>query len=305
MMKLATTTEDFIFYTKDYVKQIQHVKEAGFRYIDLSLYAYQDNDPLFSNDWKKEVERIKNYMETNGLQFVQSHGFNANCLGDEEEYKFGLERSLRCIEICGALGIPNTVIHPGHRKDFNDKDLWFEENRKFFRELIPAMESTGVEVLCENSTKVNMSDRYFIVSGKETRELVDYVGHPLFAACWDTGHANDEGNQYDDIIALGDAMHAIHVNDNRGKQDEHLLPYMGNMNIDEVMTALCEIGYKYPLTFESSSVLRHSKYWLGRRREFSKDNRLLEPTLEMRKKVEELTYIMGKHILSAYDLFED
>ena len=303
-MKLATTTGDFSFYTADYVEQIKNIKEAGFKYIDLSLYSPRANDPLFSDDWKSEAKRIKSYMENNGLEFVQSHGFNANCLGGAEKYKEGLEKTIRCIEICGELGIPNTVVHSGYNKEMTDKDEWFEQNRKFYRELIPAMETYGVEVLCENTTKVNMPNWYFIVSGKETREFVEFVDHPLFAACWDTGHANDEGAQYDEIIALGDAMHAIHFNDNRGQKDEHLIPYMGTMNVDEVMHALIDVGFKGPFTFESSSVLHGSKYWLAKRRIFEEDKRLFEPTLKMQKKMEDVLYTVGEHILTTYGLFD-
>ena len=302
-MRLATTTGDFCFYTKDYVEQIKHVKEAGFRYIDLSLYSPTSNDPLFSDDWKTEAARIKRYMAENGLEFVQSHGFNANCLGGEEKYKEAVEKTVRCIEICSELGIPSTVVHSGCSKDVTDKDEWFEKNRAFVKELIPIMEETGVEVLCENSTKANMGERYFINNGKDTREFVEFVDHSLFAACWDTGHANCEGNQYDDIVALGDAMHAIHFNDNKGQKDDHLVPYMGTMNSDEIINALIDINFKGALTFESGA-LHGSKYWLGKRRAFERDTRLLEPTLAMHKKLEELLYTVGEHILTAYGLFE-
>ena len=302
-MKLATTTGDFAFYTKDYVEQIRHIKEAGFKYIDLSLYSPASNDPLFSDDWKTEAARIKRYMAENGLEFVQSHGFNCNCLGGEEKYKEAVEKTVRCIEICAELGIPNTVVHSGYSKDVTDKDEWFEKNRAFVKELIPIMEQTGVEVLCENSTVSNMGERYFINNGKDTREFVDFVDHSLFAACWDTGHANCEGNQYDDIISLGDAMHAIHFNDNGGKRDDHLVPYMGTMNSDEVINALIDINFNGAFTFESGAI-HGSKYWLGKRRMFEADKRLLEPTLKMHKKLEELLYTIGEHILSAYGLFE-
>ena len=303
-MKLATTTGDFGFYTNDYVEQIKNIKEAGFKYIDLSLYSPSANDPLFSDGWKAEATRIKNYMEENGLEFVQSHGFNCNCLGGEEKYKEAIEKTVRCIEICAELGIPNTVVHSGYSLDYKEKDAWFEKNRAFVMELIPAMEATGVEVLCENSTASNMGERYFINSGKDTREFVDYVDHPLFAACWDTGHANCEGNQYDDIIALGDTMHAIHFNDNGGKRDDHLVPYMGTMNSDEIMHALIDIGFKGPLTFECGA-LHGPKYWLGKRRAYEADKRLINPTLKMHKKLEELLYTVGEHILTSYDLFEE
>ena len=171
-MKLATTTGDFGLYCKDHVEKIKNLKEAGFRYVDLDLYSPHSDDILFGKEWKAEAARIKRYMDENGLQFVQSHAYNGNCLGGEEKYKEALEKTIRCIEICGELGIPNTVVHSGYNNAVTDKDEWFEKNRAFYRELIPIMEATGVEVLCENTTKVNMPGCYFIINGKETRNIL-------------------------------------------------------------------------------------------------------------------------------------
>ena len=78
---------------------------------------------------------------------------------------------------------------------------------------------------------------------------------------------------------------------------------MGTMNSDEVINALIDIGFKGALTFESGA-LHGSRYWLSKRRTFERDTRLLEPTLAMHKKLEELLYTVGEHILTAYGLFE-
>ena len=51
------------------------------------------------------------------------------------------------------------------------------------------------------------------------RAFSEYVHHPLFHSCWDTGHGNVEGAQYDQILALGDDLRAVHINDNRGAQE--------------------------------------------------------------------------------------
>ena len=60
----------------------------------------------------------------------------------------------------------------------------------------------------------------------------------MLHACWDTGHANCEGSQYDDIITLGKELFAIHYNDNHGAKDEHLIPFLGTLNHDEIINAL-------------------------------------------------------------------
>lgn len=85
------------------------------------------------------VNNIKAYATEHGIQFLQAHGPSDNPLSSQEAYDVAVRRMIRSIEVCGQLGIPNIVIHPGFRADAT-KEEWFEANRKFFRELIPAME---------------------------------------------------------------------------------------------------------------------------------------------------------------------
>ena len=303
-MKLATTTADFGRYTIDHLQRVKYVEEAGFKYIDLSMYTPRENDGLFfTDDWKKTAEALKSYAEEKGLHYVQAHGPNSNPLKSQEDFDYAVEITTRAIEICSYLGIPNMVIHPGWDKDAT-KEEWFVKNKHFFEKLFPVMEKCNVNVLHENTTNANMP-WYFSKTGKEMREFSDFVNHPMVHSCWDTGHANIEGQQYDEILAIGDDLYAIHFNDNRGKQDEHIIPYLGTMNCDEIINALLDIGFKGPLTFEAESPLRPSKYWLGKRKIFEKDVRLAEPPLCLQQEIERFMYSVGKYILSAYDLFEE
>ena len=75
--------------------------------------------------------------------------------------------------------------------------------------------------------------------------------------------------------------------------------------MDDVMHALIDSGYSGYFTFEASSCLRHSRYWLGNRRAFEEDNRLAEPQLFMQKQLEKLMFDTGKYILEKYDLYEE
>ena len=136
------------------------------------------------------------------------------------------------------------------------------------------------------------------------RAFADKMNHPNFGICWDTGHANMEGPQYDEILAIGDALGAIHFNDNRGERDEHLIPFMGTMNVDEVMHALLKIDFKGPFTFEATSAFRPSRYWLGDRRTFDGEVHITHATLDMQRALERTLYETGKAILDAYGMLE-
>ena len=300
-MKIATTTDNFLYYCDNDIDRIRELHRGGFRYIDLSMYFFTPDSPYMSDDWKTPVRALKEEADRLGMQFVQAHSQGGNALRpDHERVEFLVAATLRSIEICKELGIQNTVVHPGCAEGLT-KEEWFEKNKAFYQRLIPMMEKTGVNVLVENSTTANTKGKYWANSGKDMVEFLNYVGHPLLHACWDTGHANCEGSQYQDILDLGKELYAIHYNDNHGERDEHLIPYLGTMNHDEVMHALIDAKYEGYFTLECSSSLLQPR----RRREFSADTRLLIPQLFMQRHAEKLMYDTAKYILESYGLFEE
>ena len=302
-MKLATTTGDFDRFCEDYRERVRHVYEAGFQYIDLSLYTIKENDPLLvAGDWKAYADRMLDYAKELGVQFVQAHGPNTNPMKSEEDFEQAVAVTIRAIEVCGALGIPNMVIHSGWNKEA-EKEECFRRNAAFFHRLIPMMEACNVNVLHENTTSINIRS-FYPKSGAEMREFSEYVNHPKVHSCWDIGHAKLEGPQYEDIMTMGEDLYALHIHDNVSR-DEHVIPFMGTINMDEVMHALIDVGYKGFFTMEAGSVLRPAKYWLGNRQEFDRDTRLLNPPLELQKEMERFMYKTGEYILKSYGVFED
>ena len=304
-MKIATTTGDFGLFLKNDEDRIRELHRAGFRYIDLSMYSFKPDSLYMQDGWRDEVYKIKELADSLGMKFVQAHSQGGNPLKDDKEHvDFLLKATHRSLEICELLGIKNTVVHNGCAKGLS-KEEWFMQNKAFYERLFPTMERCGVNVLCENSTASNMGDMYFINTGKDMREFIEYVDHPMIHGCWDTGHANCEGNQYGDIMALGDELYAIHYNDNRGAKDEHVAPFLGTLDHDEVITALIDVGFKGYFTLEcDSSVIKYDQC-TGRRKRFEGASRLREPQLFMQRYIEEMMYETSRWMLEEYGLYED
>jgi sugar phosphate isomerase/epimerase len=238
------------------------------------------------------------------MEFVQSHAPGGNPLRRDAQFEPLLQATVRAAEVCGRLGIPNTVVHSGCLPEIGWEEF-LQRNLEFYRLLCPVMERTGVAVLIENSTRVNLGTQEFFYTGAQMREFLERADHPLFGACWDTGHANCEGHQYRDLTDLGPYLKAVHINDNRGTADEHLIPFCGTCCFDEVMRGLTDASFEGPFTLECSSTLRPGKYWLGDRRTFGEGGRLTEPGPELYDAAERLLYLAGKQLLDAYGLFEE
>ena len=304
-MKIATTTGDFGFWCKTDEECIRELHRAGFRYIDLSMYSFTHDCAYMQENWREEVLKIKSLADSLGMQFVQAHSQGGNPLSEDKAHvEFLLAATIRSIEICQLLGIKSTVVHSGWGPGVS-KEEWFEKNKQFYEKLFPAMERCGVNVLCENSTKANMQGMYYINTGKDMREFIKYVNHPQIHGCWDTGHANCEGAQYEEIMAIGDELYAIHYNDNRGGLDEHVALFLGTLNHDEVLHALRDVGFKGYFTLECVSTLRKYKEWTGWRRQYEEDTRLSQPQLFMQRHIEKMMYETSEWMLKTYGLFEE
>lgn len=302
-MKIATTTGDFGFYCATNEERIRELHRAGFRYIDLSM-SFTPECAYMQEDWRNAVQSLKAVADELGMQFVQAHSPGGNPLsGDPQRVDFLLKATLRSIEICEMLGIKNTVVHNGQAAGLT-KEEWFVKNKAYYEKLFPTMERCGVNVLCENSTKSNMGDMYFINSGKDMREFIEFVNHPQVHGCWDTGHANCEGSQYEDIMALGKELYAIHYNDNHGLTDDHIAPFLGRMNHDEVIQALIDVRFNGYFTLECGSSLIKYNQWTGKRRRFEAASKLREPQLFMQRHMEAMVYDTAKWMLETYDIFE-
>ena len=306
-MKIATTTSDFGFYFPSDEDRIRQLHRAGFRYIDLAMFALPPDSPYMQDNWREPVARIKALAEELGMVFVQAHSPMGNPLSqDEAHVEHAVQSTIRSIEICQMLGIKDTVSHGGKIEGIS-KDEFFERNKAFFTRLIPTMERCGVNVLCENSSTVNSGEKYCLKNGRDMRQFIDYVDHPLFHGCWDTGHANQEGSQYDEILALGEELYAIHYNDNHGVTDDHIIPFFGRLNHDEIMNALLDVGFKGYFTLECTWTLIRYNQITGVRNRFQKEGvalKLSEPPLFMQQQLESLMYDTAKWMLEQYGLFE-
>ena len=311
-MKLASTTGDFRGYAKTTADAVRFYEGTGFRHLDYSFYnVIHEGSPFLGDRWLDEVEEAGREAERLGFDFIQAHSPNYNPFDPKADHEAGMLATIRSIEACGRLGIPNIVVHPGMTTELtypDGRDGYFSRNRDFYRSLFPAMEKWNVNVLIENSAEANMGTRYFFMTGQEMRDFADYVDHPLLHCTWDIGHANMRGtDQREDILAMGGHLRGLHIQDNFGACDEHIAPFMGTTDMDAVMQGLLEVGYKGYFTFETDNMLLSYGRWPHKRREAPSvtERRLAAPPLDLRRKAAAFLYEIGRSILSAYDCFED
>ncbi len=315
-MKLSTTNGPlYHFYGNgdDLHATLAHVKEAGFRYVDISFWSRYDKPEsrYFSTDNAVLAEEYRRELETLELTPIGSHEPWNNFLGHETMKEAFLRKDALAIDLAGRIGIPSMTIHHGmHDSKLMSRDEFMELNAAAMKELIPMAEKYGVRLLIENLPWKGRMEGVHLSTADDLLELLDRIDHPLFGVCWDTGHANLCGlEQYSELKKLGSKLENLHIHDNYGMKrtpnaDLHLFPFWGNVNFDAVMTALLEIGYKGTFNFEADNPVRRSNTI-----PFMKDGEevklLGQMPAWMRVEVEKMQYMIGKYILESYDCFEE
>ena len=71
--------------------------------------------------------------------------------------------------------------------------------------------------------------------------------------CLDFGHAHLMGDVADDIEIVAEHLITTHVHDNRGKDDDHLVPYQGTINWPAALVSMLKIGYEGTYLLELAS----------------------------------------------------
>lgn len=299
-MKLATTTGDFFPYTNSQVESLKYIAEAGFRYADYSFCAdARERTGIYGPNPESHIAQVAEAANGLGIKLIQAHAPMGRPLGESAAEL--LQDTIASVEVCWQWGIPNLVVHAGYAPGLTVAET-FERNKTFFLPILHCAEKYGINILVENFDKMTKPDVYWTTNAPELLEQIDCVNHPLFHAVWDVGHANlQEIPQDESLRILGNHVKALHIHDNMGDRDSHLLPYLGNTNWDCVMHGLLDIDYDGYFTFEVGRIFRPKEDV----RHYDRDDRLMAAPLDLRRAAEQYLFSLGKTILNAYHCFEE
>jgi sugar phosphate isomerase/epimerase len=163
-----------------------------------------------------------------------------------------IARRLPFAVLVAHLGLPRTQ-HPGPEDNSRDAA------RRSIEELQKLAEPLGVRIAIE------------IIPNELSRasSLVHFVEHvlepPAAGICLDFGHAHMDGDLADTIETVAEHLITTHVHDNRGRTDDHLVPFDGTIDWPAALTGVQKIGYDGTLLLE---IAAHgsAKETLGRAR---------------------------------------
>ena len=240
--RVATTTAVFQpGYPAE--KAIERLAGLGFEALDMALdyWVKQSNSPFSDDGYLEWAKRLKKKAEDFGVCYVQSHA-----PGDASNKEFYLERS---IEITGALGASYMVVHPVYTYSdgtiINVAENFIKLNAELIRPWLEKAQQCGVIILSENLLWGVSSDPAIIAA------LVQEVDSEWFGWCYDTGHANCFGYSPKMLRECVVSPNTLHIHDNYGKSDDHLIPGEGTLDWELLIEMLKESGYSGDCVLEA------------------------------------------------------
>lgn len=153
------------------------------------------------------------------------------------------------LDLYEAIGVENAVLHcdPMIGEPDLSEEARHARNLAALKKIQDYLEAHQMKLrICLENLRL----RFYSV--EELLSLVTKLSPDHFGICLDTGHLNlTEKNPRHFILAAGKYLRALHIADNEGETDQHLMPYgRGNVDIAAVVQALREIDYHGYFNYE-------------------------------------------------------
>jgi len=209
----------------------------------LDLIKKHQFDGIFIKiDENDKNKQIVNYARTIGLDVEAMHLAVTNCnhlwIDDElgNDYVNGV---IAGVEQASKLDIPIVVMHISSGNN------------------PPAINPIALERVEKILSICEKNNVYLALENLRRLDYLDYIygniNHPYLKFCFDSGHANAFTKNIEsfDFAKYQDKLVCIHLSDNHGDYDEHLIPTHGNINWLNLIKKFKKIGFFGPLTLEA------------------------------------------------------
>lgn len=208
---------------------IDAIKEAGFENVFIQWY---------NENWNPTQEEQLKYIKKQGLNIIFAHlGYqNINDIWLLNEDESLVERYKNDIKICKDNGIDLVVMHLTRKME---APLYNEIGLKRIKEIIEYAKSLNVKIAFENTKIKGYLDYIF-----------DNINSDNIGLCYDSGHCHAHFKDEFNFEKYKNKIFAIHLHDNDGASDQHLLPFDGTINWNKVIDNLKKCNYNGPVTLE-------------------------------------------------------
>lgn len=211
-------------------ERFAHIKASGFD----SILLWWGNDEaesrkervLLAKKYKLYIENV--HAATNNLNAIWLNGDDGNRT---------IFELIKEIEDCSLYSVKTIVLHL--TKGSNPPPVSKIGIERIER-LITLAEKHSVCLAFEN-----------VRLPQHTRYILDKYHSPFVGLCYDSGHENYWSPDINWLDLYSDRIFAIHLHDNNGDMDSHLIPFDGSIDWSEKAKAIAASSYNGTVTVET------------------------------------------------------
>ncbi len=209
------------------IKEMDAIKKAGFKKVFLQWY---------NRTWPISQEEQFLYAQEIGLDVTKMHlGYDK--INDlwREDGDYLVERYINDLKICQEKGISLVMIHITGKNTPPYNEMGLERIKK----IVKYAEEVKVKIALENVEDPGYLE--YVLANIES----DFLG-----ICFDSGHFHCYFQDNFNFKLFKDKIFAVHLHDNHGLKDEHLLPFDGNIDWLKIAQELKNCHYFGPIILE-------------------------------------------------------
>ena len=261
------------------------MRQAGFSCGDFSLNGYLLNSSLYQSEvntfFDQSLQELEHFFAPHkkgadeaGITINQMHMPYPNYVPRAAKALNDYLRDVvapKSMEICAFFNCPYIVIHGFKLAYFlgSEEEEW-RRTEKFLDNLAPMAKDMGITMCIEN---LYDSLNGHLVEGpccnaRKAADRIDRMNDRYHAQvlgfCFDTGHANLTGLDFEDFITTLDyRLKVLHIHDNDGVSDLHQVPFtftktrenLPSTDWNAFIKGLKNIKFSKTLSFETAPVL--------------------------------------------------
>jgi sugar phosphate isomerase/epimerase len=199
-------------------EQLPMIGRIGFRYV--SLGTRLEHSRYLTASGRKN---IKEMLGIHGIRICSLHtpfGKNIDISSpDSAKKNITIDCYKRCIDAAQDLDAPIVIFHPSAYMQFDDLG-----SRK---KVIIDNVNTLLDYVRDAKVGLAIENEHFAPANDIMRFSLDHIRDSNYGFCYDTSHDNLTSHPLKIFEDYGRRLLTTHISDNRGKKDDHMLPYEG------------------------------------------------------------------------------
>lgn len=222
--------------------------EHGMPWVEIHGWAREE----FDFDDEAMVAQTADALARHGLRLWSCHSpafapLNVSAI-DPDLRMLSIDAMRRAIAASGRLGARVFVCDATGPKPGDPEECALRRGllAESLKVLLAAAGEAGLLLVIENHSWPHA----LYGTPEDFHALVTEFPLDGLGACWDTGHGLIYGAQAERACALGDHLITVHLHDNDGRRDLHLVPTEGGVVWEPFVACLRAIGYAGPFMME-------------------------------------------------------